>query len=280
VRFMAAIDVGEPADAFVQAAARWAATCGATLDLVYAAGTSVSEEIYAAHLQRLFGERTEPAAGRDALDALLTAHVPVAERGEARVVVGRPLTTLPAIAAGYDAVLVATHGRAGVVRVAIGSVADRLARTAQCPVGILPLHGRMEPGASARVLVTTDLSAASAQGVKPLLALLRPTEVHAVHVATGILGGERVAPPTLLTELTERVSSFLDGHDVKVDEVHVRATADRNPGAAVVALAESLGVSAIVTAARGADDVPTLGLGSVTGRLLHLSSVPVWVAHV
>ena len=77
-------------------------------------------------------ERFERRA-RDAVDRVAAASaVPV----ETHVVEGRPATVLAAAIDDYDADLVAmgTHGRSGVERVLLGSVAERVLRTATRPV--------------------------------------------------------------------------------------------------------------------------------------------------
>lgn len=256
MKVMAAVDIADKSDQVVQAAARWAAKLGASLDLVYAA--------------------SDIEGARDRLLVLRQDNIPEAIRGEARVLQGRPLDILPLATEGYDALLIATHGRPWFARAALGSVADRLVRTARCPVCVMPLHGRMEPGESERILVTTDRSLASVHAAQWGFALIKPKDVHVVHAVTGVPGPLVSA---LVDETTREIQDLFDNRDIRVDEVHVKTTGDLHPADTIVALAEQLSAGAILTAARGANAVPAMGMGSFTGRLLHLTKIPVWVLH-
>jgi nucleotide-binding universal stress UspA family protein len=53
-----------------------------------------------------------------------------------KVVLGAPMTTIAeeTKTGGYDLVVMGTHGRTGLSRFFIGSVAERVVRTAPCPV--------------------------------------------------------------------------------------------------------------------------------------------------
>jgi nucleotide-binding universal stress UspA family protein len=71
--------------------------------------------------------------------------------------------TVPEIldhARGVDVIVMGTHGRRGVARWAVGSVADGVVRKAPCPVLAIPPHSRR--ATIARVLCGVDLGATSA----------------------------------------------------------------------------------------------------------------------
>jgi nucleotide-binding universal stress UspA family protein len=53
---------------------------------------------------------------------------------EAHVQMGYPAHTIVEAAVGYDLLVLGTHGRSGVSRVLLGSVAERVVRHAPCPV--------------------------------------------------------------------------------------------------------------------------------------------------
>ena len=57
-----------------------------------------------------------------------------------RVEVGRPdeLITMLAEQGGYDLIVMGTHGRRGLLRAMLGSVAERVVRHAPCPVLTIP----------------------------------------------------------------------------------------------------------------------------------------------
>jgi nucleotide-binding universal stress UspA family protein len=59
-------------------------------------------------------------------------------RGEIRVELGDPATVVAAAAQDYDLVIVGTHGRSGLGRVMLGSVAERVVRYSPVPVLVVP----------------------------------------------------------------------------------------------------------------------------------------------
>jgi len=66
------------------------------------------------------------------------------ERVEAKVVEGKPgpLIVEAAHDAGCDAIVMATHGRSGLARMLLGSVAEYVARCAECAVVLVPAGHR------------------------------------------------------------------------------------------------------------------------------------------
>jgi nucleotide-binding universal stress UspA family protein len=78
---------------------------------------------------------------REALDELFQ------QRGlgaaTAHVLIGTPGTMVAELAAEIDAdlIVVTSHGRTGIVRAALGSVAERVVRLARCPVLVLKPKG-------------------------------------------------------------------------------------------------------------------------------------------
>lgn len=67
-------------------------------------------------------------------------------RIESRVAEGPPGPGIVATAreAGCDTIVLATHGRSGIGRLLLGSVADYVARQAPCAVVLVPAHSRSE----------------------------------------------------------------------------------------------------------------------------------------
>jgi nucleotide-binding universal stress UspA family protein len=76
------------------------------------------------------------AEARRRLNALITAGDRSELLTEAVVEVGDPLCAIVDYAKGrnLDLVVMGTHGRTGVARLVLGSVAERVVRTAPCPV--------------------------------------------------------------------------------------------------------------------------------------------------
>lgn len=59
---------------------------------------------------------------------------------------GDPATVLIDRARAADLLVLGNHGRGAVAGVLLGSVAQRCARRARCPVVLVPAEGRMPPG--------------------------------------------------------------------------------------------------------------------------------------
>ena len=88
------------------------------------------------------GEREELAEkGRAYLEAYLSQHVPEVKKAglEAEIMVraGRAAEEVLLVAQDADLILIATHGRSGIARWRLGSVADKIVREAPCPVLVI-----------------------------------------------------------------------------------------------------------------------------------------------
>jgi nucleotide-binding universal stress UspA family protein len=144
VRLALAVDVEHPNAAHqVDLAQEWVTRTGGALDLLYAEGTHattrwISDPAALALVNTEIERMREVAAAR--LTELLQ-RVPEPHRGVARVLAGPTVEALieASSESGYDALLVATHGRRGLTQFWLGSVAERLVRHATVPVMVLRL---------------------------------------------------------------------------------------------------------------------------------------------
>lgn len=147
MRWMLAIDLHARPDAVINEAVAWAHRHAVTLDLLYVDDVPASfdfihdpmirQSVIAEH-DRLVGLH------RQRLDGLL-AKVPEAIRGKAIHGVGGAASFICEHTEGYDAILVATHGRRGFERFWMGSVAERVVRLADVPVIVLRVSDQEEP---------------------------------------------------------------------------------------------------------------------------------------
>jgi universal stress protein A len=73
---------------------------------------------------------------RKQMEKLVSTSVPTDLRCDVRILQGRPAEEIVRLAADEhaDVIVIATHGYSGFNRFLFGSVADRVIRTAQCPV--------------------------------------------------------------------------------------------------------------------------------------------------
>jgi nucleotide-binding universal stress UspA family protein len=221
-------------------------------------------------------------------------------KANGRVVLGPPAEAILAAVKEEGATLLAlsTHGRRGLARWAMGSVAERLVRTSDVPVF---LARSFRPGPQApfwepapdedqpvrKILVPTDGSDAAASVVGPAekLAQLFGAEVVVLHVAVppptpgAILPSvegiwrpplQFAVPPSEDDEATRTMAERFAHAGVKVS----RRTVPGDPATEIVDHPSIQGVDLIATATRGRSGPSRWILGSVAERVLRHARVP------
>jgi nucleotide-binding universal stress UspA family protein len=88
----------------------------------------------------------------DELRALARTHVPPTVHANLEVRIGRPAEEIAAAAteAKSDVIVLSTHGRTGLDRYLIGSVAERVMRLSPCPVFLIPASQKRQKRESTR----------------------------------------------------------------------------------------------------------------------------------
>ncbi|WP_372910926.1 universal stress protein [Salinigranum sp.] len=235
----------------------------------------------------------EPDAGRTAAEQ--TAHEAVDAAAAlfdtddvvTRVTVGVPSEAILAYVseADVDLVVMGTHGRTGVERFLIGSVAERVVRHATVPV-LTVRHSDAAPPAERveRILVPTDGSDASFQAlpyafdlaerfdavVEGLSIVDERTKSSVYTVETALeemVGGLE----TMAQTATDRVEARAHAADVEVTTTVV----DGIPSRSICAHAEESGADLVVIASHGRTGLAHYLLGSVAERVVRNSTVPV-----
>jgi nucleotide-binding universal stress UspA family protein len=138
-RILVATDLGEPADTALAYGRELARTCGAALDVLH-----VAQNL----LTRAFGTdgyiAAYPEMQRD-LEEAARARLERLVNDEGRAALGARIivrtSNSPAIEiiayaseADIDLIVIGTHGRSAMAQLLMGSVAERVVRTAPCPV--------------------------------------------------------------------------------------------------------------------------------------------------
>jgi len=136
-RIVVAVDLGDHTPAVVQHALAIAERFGASLELIYCLLVPTFPD--ATGLLTPQSPDMIDAARADAqqrLNGLLTAEQTRRFRAHGLVLVGDPLTEIVGHArrAQADLIVMGTHGRSGLTHMFLGSVAERVVRTAPCPV--------------------------------------------------------------------------------------------------------------------------------------------------
>lgn len=180
-------------------------------------------------------------------------------------------------------IVMGTHGRGGVARLVMGSVAEKVVRTAPCPV--LTVHGAA--GSSVgfrRILVPTDFSAASraALDVALLLAARFEAPLHLLHVLPEIYvnGGSEAftaeAPEVRTLRLVNARERLT--HRIPVDFRPSRVTTEvifGAPAETIAAYAEDNHFDLIVMGTHGRKGMAHLLVGSVAERVVRTAQCPV-----
>jgi nucleotide-binding universal stress UspA family protein len=184
-----------------------------------------------------------------------------------------------------DLLVVGSHGRTGIPRLLLGSVAEQLVRAAPCSVLVARKH---RPGP---VLVATDLSPASlpAVAVGAQEAKRRGVSLVVAHVidhalsdfATSALSQFLgVLPPGNVDLLAEAREAAKDALTATVERTGVPGDVqvlEGSAASAIIRAATSLGAELIVVGAHGRTGVRDLVLGTVTERILRSAESSVFV---
>jgi nucleotide-binding universal stress UspA family protein len=184
--------------------------------------------------------------------------------------------------AGIDLVVLGTHGRSGLGRLLMGSVAEEVVRQAGCPVLAVPQRAAAE--AVERVLAPVDFSdhARRALAYARELAALHGAALdvlHVVHepVVPAAFGPEVGALPLpgMLGPSREELEAFVAG--VSGPEVPVELhSATGGAAAEIVRFAEGHGSGLIVLSTHGLTGLDRFLLGSVTEKVVRRAPCPVF----
>ena len=286
-RILVATDFSPAADAALAHGRRLAEEFGASLHLVHAFEDPYTTAAFAAEVHTF-----SPLTFRDAL--LAQTQKQLADRlppprdgsvaGTTQVVAGPPAQAIveEAAAIGADLVVIGTHGRSGMAHLLIGSVAERVLRTAPCPV--LTVHDA-PPRAVKRILVPTDFSATADAALEYAYTLAERlgATVQLLHVLDDPLmnaGGVTEAcldeTPLMRGALLRDARSRIAHRSVHEGMVRVEGDVLFGHGASTIAeYAAERGIDVIVMGTHGRTGLAHLLIGSVAERLVRVAPCPV-----
>jgi nucleotide-binding universal stress UspA family protein len=248
---------------------------------------------------------------RDALDAWEAAHTEreaeylheLAERvsrehgvdARARLLTGEVVPSLEREVRdeAMDLVVMTTHGRAGLERAWLGSVADSLLRHLAVPVLIIrpseesPRPERVE---YRHVVIGLDGSARAERAIEPALALVKdqdarvtllrvvspPSAVtspylpHAARISHEEMQERQEQATTYLTDIRERLGQ-------RVERIETVALLEYHAARAILGYVTEHGVDLIALSTHGRGSVSRLLMGSVTDKVVRATAVPVLV---
>jgi nucleotide-binding universal stress UspA family protein len=184
-----------------------------------------------------------------------------------------------------DLVVMGTHGRRGLRRLLLGSVAEEVVRLAPCPVLTVP-EGEVgaSPGQIERIVVPVDFSehAKLALAYAVQLADAYGAQLHLLHVVDEVIYPDFYPPVipsggSLTEELRdqslERMRGLLSGFEGADAAVHVRAG---RAAPEIADFAEGQSADLVVIASHGLTGISHVLLGSVTEQLIRRAPCPVF----
>jgi len=232
------------------------------------------------------------AGGRAQAEADLQRFVQAAGTGAVRVtsrlVEGDPTTEILATGdrEGADVIVVGTHGRAGLERLLLGSVAERVIHLAKRPViTVRPVPPSAAAPASGirRLLYPTDFSATAQRAWPWARAVAEATgaEVDLLHVLLQVVP-ERDMDPVVVAQAAARLREqgqaeaalFVAAAGLPRERfaVHLVHGVEAEQ---IVHIAQARQVDLIVMGTHGRTGLLRLALGSVARRVLHAAPCPV-----
>jgi nucleotide-binding universal stress UspA family protein len=179
---------------------------------------------------------------------------------------------------GVDVVMVGTHGRTGVTRLVLGSVAERVVRHAPCRV--LTVRPQAAPDVfPSHILVTTDFSPASEAALQDAAMLTdrfnaRITLAHVFGTPTAL--ARQAALRDVETELRDRLTQMYQRHFRQA--VSIALLSGGSPADAIAELARERSCDLIVMATHGRTGLARLIIGSVAEKTLRLAPCAVWAS--
>ncbi len=284
-------DLSEQSDQAVDRAAAIAAQHQAKLLLVHAQGDeTVSTNLATQNVMVSELEQMNAAVRAEETRVLDTTLGQVRERGvtvESVIRAGPADEILAQVADEYgaDLIVVGTHGRTGLSRFLLGSVAASVIRHARCDV--LVVRGG-QPAPFKRPLIATDFSAVADRSIDHAARLCEPNAplqvIHAWQLPSGswgatLLGQARFPWSTVRDAVISNARDLADKLTVSHPGIQVELV--QGPAAQVVThAAERDGNDLISIGAHGLRGVRRLLLGSVAESTVRHAPCSVLVVHV
>jgi nucleotide-binding universal stress UspA family protein len=288
-RILVPTDFSATSDAALTYAKRLAERFDASLHLVHAFEDPFTTAAFAAEAYT-----TLPLALREQLvldaEARLTDRLSTDERirfnGTAEIVTGTPSAAIVDYARtlGIDLIVMGTHGRGGMAHVLLGSVAERVVRTAHCPV--LTLRDRPNR-AIQHILVPTDFSATADAALDYAFALAARfgADVQLLHVLDDPFLAEGMTAEAYIAEAPTVRTAMLRDAQTRLTHRAVPPSADvtvysevlfGHNAKTIAEYAAMRNIDVIVMGTHGRTGVAHLLLGSVAERLVRTAPCPVF----
>lgn len=178
-----------------------------------------------------------------------------------------------------DLVFMGTHGRRGLARALVGSVAEAVVRSSPRPVMTIRVP-RPVAGPFVHILVATDFSEPSAGAVDVAIDLARVANarISLLHVWSLPKFGYAEALTWPIDGLESAARAALAELLATTSKVHAKTEAmlrQGNESTQILETAKESGCDLVVMGTHGRHGLPRLMLGSVAGEVIRRSPVPV-----
>lgn len=282
-KILCPIDFSSGSHHAFRVAARLASELDATLELVHAwhlpaLATGGEYPLPGEAIQGMVDD-----AERGLTDTLAEAKKLGVARVTSQLVSGLPWERIVELAGPNDLIVMGTHGRTGISRFLLGSVAEKVVRHAPCSVLVARPHG--EPAAFKHILVAVDFSESSRHALDQAgdLASRTGARVTLLHVLElpAIYRGQ--PPADFVHDIDQRASAQLDEWAELVEQktrnqVERLVRTGAPPAQALGMIAEDPSIDLVVVGSHGRTGMKRLVLGSVAEKLVRHAGLPVLVA--
>ncbi len=184
-----------------------------------------------------------------------------------------------------DVIVAGTHGRRGLQRLLIGSVAEEVLRTASCPVlTVRGDEGRAADGSVRNILVPVDFSEASMEALRHAkeLALTYGAQITLLHAVEEVVypSAYGIEPTNMpgpqVIDRVEQNLAELARTELGYEHVVVEANVGYAPST-ILDYANGHDIDLVVIATHGRTGLERMLLGSVAERVVRRSPAPVFV---
>lgn len=191
----------------------------------------------------------------------------------------------------FDLCVIGTHGRTGLSRILLGSVAENVVRHAPCSVLAVRPDGEARP--FRHVLVPTDFSESAEHALDLAATLVEPTgSITLLHVIESLAAYSKVVAAAYSSvepvadfarDLEEHADAALDKEIVRLKRAtNVAITAQSrhgSPGAqALAALDDNRSIDLVAMGSHGRTGIKRALMGSVAEKVVRHARCPVLVA--
>jgi nucleotide-binding universal stress UspA family protein len=191
-----------------------------------------------------------------------------------------PAAFITAMAAPDTLISMATHGRTGVRRAAVGSVAEAVLRGTAEPVLLSgPVAWRELPASGAEILVCLDGSDRAEAILPSVRDWAKTLDMH-VWLASAVSPDASARRRQVDYDVLESGYLAAKAHDLGLasGQVDWDVLHSPHPGRALVGMARRIGASVVAMATHGRTGLARVVLGSIAMEMVHDAPCPVLVA--